>query len=90
MAFSEFIINFHKQEIMKVEHLLKKGWIPLNNILNQEERYEAFMTLLESRLDRSLTEKEAEKLRWLAGAEHENFQIFRNIFEELGSKRADN
>ena len=48
------------------------------------------MTLLESRLDRSLTEKEAEKLRWLAGAEHENFQIFRNIFEELGSKRADN
>ena len=60
------------------------------NILNQEDRYEAYLTLLQSRLDRSLTEQEEEKLRWLASAEHENFQIFKNIFEELGSKRADN
>ncbi len=60
------------------------------NILNQEERYEAYLTLLESRLDRSLTDKEEEKLRWLAGAEHEHFQIFKNLFEELGSRRADN
>ncbi|RXT05256.1 hypothetical protein [Ammoniphilus sp. CFH 90114] len=59
-------------------------------ILNQDERYEAYLQLLQSRLDRNLSDQETEKIRWLAQSEKDNFQIFKNIFEELGSKRADN
>lgn len=57
-------------------------------ILNQDERYEAFVTLLESRLDRSLSEDEHQRIRFLAGTE--DYHILRNLFEELGSFRQDN
>jgi hypothetical protein len=60
------------------------------NLLNDDEKYEAFQVLLESRLNRQLSDLERDKVRWLASSSPQNFHIFRNIFGELGSHREDN
>ena len=58
------------------------------DILNQEEDYEAFVTLLESRFDRPLTDEEEQKVRFVAqmGDQH----MLNNLFGQLGSVRQDN
>lgn len=57
-------------------------------ILNADERYEAFITLLESRLDRSLSDEELTGIRRLAASE--DYSMLRNLFEEMGSFRQSN
>jgi hypothetical protein len=74
---------------MDKQNLIWKGGVKVQ-ILNNDEKYEAYMELLQSRLDRSLSEHEQNNLRWLADSETENFHVFRNLFEELGSRRVDN
>ncbi|MEW9669947.1 hypothetical protein ABLT31_13955 [Ammoniphilus sp. 3BR4] len=54
-------------------------------ILNPEERYEAFVQLLQSRLDRDLSDDEQTRIRRLAG--NEDFQILQNLIVELGGQR---
>ena len=59
-----------------------------DQILNQDESIEAMVSLLESRLDRSLSDEEMEKIRFVAGISDEN--MINNLFEQMGSQRQDN
>jgi hypothetical protein len=58
--------------------------------LSSEEKYEAYIELLEARLNRQLVDDEQAEIRRLAYSDIENFHIYRNLFEELGSERVDN
>lgn len=55
-------------------------------ILNPEERYEAFVQLMQSRLDRDLSDDEQTRIRRLAA--NEDFDILQNLISELGGQRS--
>lgn len=55
------------------------------DMFDQEQNTEAVIALLESKLNRALTDEEMEKVAFVAGISDEN--MVNNLFQQLGNQR---